>query len=537
MAHRSPAQSPQAKKNHASFSDVSSGARGRQAQHSREPMLFLQRACSCGGEGASLSGECEECAAKRLQKSLIIGASNDSYEQQADHVARTVMHVSRGKAPLAPPSITPLTPIVRRAPARTPRAAATPASGVAPPIVHSVLSSPGSALDSSARAFFEPRFGHNFSHVRVHTDAQAAQSARSVGARAYAVGNHLVFGDSQYAPHTPAGGHLLAHELTHVLQQAGGLKRSSISPEQRGEVGDNAPAAPQQEEEQPVQTMPLQRTPAIVGLDEAGPKADLTGQKEADMYNLSQREAEDKKKLEACEAMKASDPAECDPTAALSWADFTAPAPAQSQFSAATASDITTVDVPSTKCITDVKGYPSGPLKQFQAVFHPNKSWVKPSARDATDPTKNGSAAEIAKCEKHFDDSAAKNFINVTYHMSSAVVAACPASIRAAGTNATTRAECTTIVGADFNTTAAAESARLLNHEQNHFNLTCALAKKGNALLAAGGDFDKINPVINVRLATAQAQYDADSHHGCNAAGQAKWEGLISSGLPAVKLP
>ncbi|HEY4329328.1 MAG TPA: DUF4157 domain-containing protein [Phycisphaerae bacterium] len=511
-------------------------ARGKQAEHAREPALILQRSCSCGGEGSSLSGECEECAAKRLQKSLIIGQSNDPYEQQADQVASAVMHSSRGKPAVAPA----ITPVVRRAPARSSRAPAAPAAAVAPPIVHSVLSSSGAALDPSARSFFEPRFGHNFGDVRVHTDAQAAQSARMVGARAYAVGNHLVFGDSQYAPHTSAGRHLLAHELTHVLQQAGGLKRSSISPEQVGEVGDDSsatPAQPQQEEEPPVQAMLLQRHPAIVGLDEAGPNADLTGQKEADMYNLSQREAEEKKKLEACEAMKPSDPVECDPATALSWSDFKATAPAQSQFSAATASDITTVDVPSTKCITDAKGIPSGPLKRFQAVFHPNTSWVKPSARDAADPTKNGSAAEIAKCEKHFDDSAAKNFINVTYHMSSAAVAACPASIRAAGNNATTKGGCTTVVGADFTATAIAESARLLNHEQNHFNLTCALAKKGNALLAAGGDFDKINAVINTRLATTQAQYDADAHHGCNAAGQSKWEAAISSGLPTVKLP
>jgi hypothetical protein len=74
-------------------------------------------------------------------------------------------------------------------------------------------------LDSEARAFLEPRFGYDFGQVRVHTDENAAESARSVNAHAYTVGNHIVFGQGQYAPHTSAGQHLLAHELTHVLQQ------------------------------------------------------------------------------------------------------------------------------------------------------------------------------------------------------------------------------------------------------------------------------------------------------------------------------
>jgi hypothetical protein len=65
----------------------------------------------------------------------------------------------------------------------------------------------------------EPRFGHNFREVRVHTDAEAAHSARAVNALAYTVGQDIVFGRDQYAPSTSAGTRLLAHELTHVLQQ------------------------------------------------------------------------------------------------------------------------------------------------------------------------------------------------------------------------------------------------------------------------------------------------------------------------------
>jgi hypothetical protein len=90
-----------------------------------------------------------------------------------------------------------------------------------PPIVHEVLRSPGQPLDAAMRAFFEPRFGRDFSHVRVHTDTRAAESARSVDALAYTVGNNVVFGSGQYVPHITAGRRLLAHELTHVLQQSG----------------------------------------------------------------------------------------------------------------------------------------------------------------------------------------------------------------------------------------------------------------------------------------------------------------------------
>src|SRR5262249_51739086 len=82
-----------------------------------------------------------------------------------------------------------------------------------------VLRSPGRPLDASTRAFIEPRFGHDFSQVRVHTDTRAAESARSVNALAYTVGRNVVFGAGQYAPQSYAGRRLIAHELTHVIQQ------------------------------------------------------------------------------------------------------------------------------------------------------------------------------------------------------------------------------------------------------------------------------------------------------------------------------
>ncbi|HEX8267918.1 MAG TPA: DUF4157 domain-containing protein [Pyrinomonadaceae bacterium] len=92
-----------------------------------------------------------------------------------------------------------------------------------PPIVHEVLISSGQPLDANTRAFMEPRFSRDFSHVRIHTDAKAAESAQAVNALAYTIGQNIVFNAAQYAPHSGKGRQLIAHELTHTIQQSGGL--------------------------------------------------------------------------------------------------------------------------------------------------------------------------------------------------------------------------------------------------------------------------------------------------------------------------
>jgi hypothetical protein len=89
-------------------------------------------------------------------------------------------------------------------------------------IVRDVLHSPGRPLDAKARETLEPRFGYDFSQVRVHANDRASESARAVHADAYTAGRHVVFGEGRYSPGTPVGQRLLAHELTHVVQQASG---------------------------------------------------------------------------------------------------------------------------------------------------------------------------------------------------------------------------------------------------------------------------------------------------------------------------
>ena len=132
---------------------------------------ILQRQCACGGASGP-DGECEECKKKGLQRKAA-----------------------------APPAVQ--------------------AGAVAPPIVHEVLRSPGQPLEAATRAFMEPRLGHDFSQVRVHANGASAEAARAVSARAYALGQHIVFGAGEFAPDKWEGQRLLAHELTHVLQQRG----------------------------------------------------------------------------------------------------------------------------------------------------------------------------------------------------------------------------------------------------------------------------------------------------------------------------
>ncbi len=145
-----------------------------------------------------------------LQKKLSIGASNDPLEQEADRIADQVL-------------ATPARPTASDAPLRIQRFAgqATGDTGTTPASVDHVLASSGRPLEPALRHDMEQRFGHDFSRVRVHSDEAAKQSAREVNAHAYTVGHDIVFGAGQFAPGTHEGRRLLAHELTHVVQQHG----------------------------------------------------------------------------------------------------------------------------------------------------------------------------------------------------------------------------------------------------------------------------------------------------------------------------
>ena len=160
-----------------------------------------------------------------LQPKLAISQPGDPSEQEADRVADQVMRMSaltvqRQCAACASGGAS-CQICEEAAPVMVARKAGGGAGGDAPASVHSVLRSSGHPLSSSVKAFFEPRFGQDLSHVRVHADGEAQQSAQDVNSLAYTVGSHVVFGTGRYAPDTSDGQRLLAHELTHVVQQTG----------------------------------------------------------------------------------------------------------------------------------------------------------------------------------------------------------------------------------------------------------------------------------------------------------------------------
>jgi Domain of unknown function (DUF4157) len=190
---------------------------------------LLQRKCACGGIPGP-SGECEECKRKRLalQPKLAINEPNDRYEQEADRVAEAVVGRATLRRPLTAPKEQPRT---KEKESLQRKAADGHETLDAPPIVDQVLQSSGQPLDPATRTFMEERFGYDFGGVRVHTDARAAGSAQVVNALAYTVGRNVVFGAGQYAPHSAAGRRLIAHELTHTLQQA---RTTTSVPSQRG---------------------------------------------------------------------------------------------------------------------------------------------------------------------------------------------------------------------------------------------------------------------------------------------------------------
>lgn len=181
---------------------------------------FLQRKCaSCGNKTVAVQG-CNDCDKKKnlLQRKFSMGAVNDPLEYEADRVADQVMsmplHTSVANSPINIQRVT------------------TPHSGSAskiPPSVARVLANSGHPMQTTLRQDMEQRFGQNFSQVRVHTGEVAEQSARDISARAYTIGRNIVFGSGEYTPQTRAGKQLLAHELTHVLQQSGGVSSSGVS--------------------------------------------------------------------------------------------------------------------------------------------------------------------------------------------------------------------------------------------------------------------------------------------------------------------
>jgi len=190
----------------------------------RNSILNRKAACACGGG-------CPRCRNESsAQAGLAINQPGDRFEKEADRVADQVMRMPSG----GPPEVdADSRPRVSRSADGSIRAG----GAAIPPLVRDTLHSPGQSLDRQTRSFFESRFGRDFGDVRVHTGAQAAQSARAISAAAYTAGRDVVFGEDCYAPHSVLGRQLLAHELAHVVQQASGAATPTIQRTDWGILG------------------------------------------------------------------------------------------------------------------------------------------------------------------------------------------------------------------------------------------------------------------------------------------------------------
>lgn len=167
--------------------------------------------CACGGG-------CPRCANHAVQPKLRVSSPGDQYEREADQVAEQVTRTPGAAAPNVSASAISDAKSVGHLQAKGEGGAAAGREVDAAPEINA-LRGGGEPLSPGAREFFEPRFGRDFGHVRVHADARAAQSALSLNARAYTIGSDIVFGAGQFAPATQGGRRLLAHELTHTIQQ------------------------------------------------------------------------------------------------------------------------------------------------------------------------------------------------------------------------------------------------------------------------------------------------------------------------------
>lgn len=181
-----------------------------------------------------------------IQPKLKINQLGDIYEQEADQVAEHIMGMSTSSEPVAPVTNTKEREegidhkcsacemmkddeeereeemnISRRQSTMSNMETTDEAANK----INKVLSNGGSTLGDDTLEFMEPMFGYNFSNVRIHSDEGAARSSNSVNALAYTVGNDIVFGEGQYQPNTLEGRRLLAHELTHVVQQSRAVHR------------------------------------------------------------------------------------------------------------------------------------------------------------------------------------------------------------------------------------------------------------------------------------------------------------------------
>lgn len=492
--------------------------------------LKLKRGCDCGQHTPG-GHECDDCRTKssNLQRCAVDRPQPATALDASEHTAADDTH----------PGID-----LSHVPARTAggglphsaRASSSTADDAA--AVRARLGS-GSPLDSGVRSRMESAFGRDFAQVRTHTDAIGHRLSSEQNARAFTVDGHIAFGAGEYRPGTLVGDALLAHELAHVIQQDG--VSSSIAPARTGTGSDNAL-------EQDADRSAVRAVTTLWG-EERGTSPGVAERAEP--------RARSGLRLSRCGATRTAPRTPAGQRPAVPTPGQTPAAPGSAPTSPAPAPQLCVPSRPLTWA--DFQGTPTSVAsawtrshhelatengKQFvKAVFEPANSWVQPKFANPTDRSLTGCANNIAACERIFRRTPPGGGTPVV-PLQSTPSATCPAAVVASpSVAATSAAECTSVLGPECDRVAAAESARLLRHEQLHFDIACVLAQKGTAAMAANPTMNPQNILNAVTTKSNQLtndrgnQYDADTDHGCIPSTQASWESRVQAGLPTVTIP
>jgi hypothetical protein len=555
-------------------------------QHTPTPAVAKPQAAAHAADTglSALSSAAWASVALGIQPKLTVNEPDDEYEREADSVADQVMR-------MADPALVNAAPLaIQRTCAcggsggescschdhddETIHTKPAPTRASRAPDMASALAAAdrargaGVPLSPAVRSYFEPRFAHDFSNVRVHADDSAATAARGIQARAYTLGQNVVFGAGEFAPDSDRGMRLLAHELTHVVQQSGGAAPAAIAPKLIATPGatptiqrDAARVATIDATAQKlIDVAANSRTDAgvravslvwgilqayypaeskalwvnVVSYEEATPGLATTQtgtgassqgkivvgkdfrehstegefeQRVADVGNVV-------KKIELWRRGK-DVPASCEPTRRLTWADFKGAVGAWTAF---TAFDHTLETV--------------GGEQVVRATFAPSRSYVKAAVKDPANRATSGCGAAIKGCETLL---AGKK--NVTLPLAAGTT--CAAGVKPdPSVVATSSAECSSVLGPECDRTRQAESERLLRHEQLHFDIACLLAQKGTrAISLKPTEAARILQAVKDKaheLTNDNGAYDSETDHSCNASGQAAWDQSVARGMPMV---
>jgi len=386
---------------------------------------------------------------------------------------------------------------------------------------------PGQGLEASVKSRMERAMGHDFSRVRVHTDSSAAVLSSDLNARAFTVGSDIAFATGEYHPGTLIGDALLAHELAHVVQQAGG--NGSSAPMQKGD-------SPQDSLEEDADLAAISAVTSIWG-DARGALSGLSQRTTPHLRSglglqrchhaapaaptKSQTTPESKEQPELPDAPP---PPNCP---SHTWADYRGGIP-RGDFPAGTHFHL-------------VLGQDQG-RQIVKAIFDPGLSPVRPKYSRPTDPNASGCGDHIAACARNHRAQIARGNRVSTYAIRFRDLQCDPAIIpNPSPVDINSVQECTSVVGKACTDAAVPESQRLLKHEQLHFTIACIVAKKATDAIAAHPD--QAQAILQAAqqkandLSSDTGPYDSETEHGCNSSKQADWEKDVRKGLPSVTVP